>query len=85
VSWSIPWTERSLKDLERLHKPLRQRIIAAVERFADTGHGDVRRLRGRDKDIFRLRVGEWRVLFAALDDLVLLVLRVRARGSAYKP
>jgi mRNA interferase RelE/StbE len=85
VSWTLEWTERALKDLARLDKRTRERIVAAVERLAATGEGDVRRLHGRDRDLYRLRVGEWRVLFTVLDGLVLLVLRVLPRGSAYRP
>ncbi len=37
---------------------MRERIVAAVERLAETGMGDVRRLRGKEQEIYRLRVGE---------------------------
>ena len=64
---------------------MRERIVAAVERFAETGMGDVRRLRGKEQEIYRLRVGEWRVLFARRKTRVILVLRVRPRASVYQP
>ena len=35
---------------------MRERIVAAVERFAETGMGDVRRLRGKEQEIYRLRI-----------------------------
>jgi mRNA interferase RelE/StbE len=76
---------RALKDVARLDRPMRERIVAAVERFAETGMGDVRRLRGKEQEIYRLRVGEWRVLFARRKTRVILVLRVRPRASAYQP
>ena len=53
--------------------------------LADTGEGDVRRLHGRDRDVFRLRVGEWRVLFTVIAGLVVLIARVHPRSSAYRP
>ena len=62
MSWRAEWTQRALKDVARLDRPMRERIVAAVERFAETGMGDVRRLRGKEQEIYRLRVGEWRVL-----------------------
>ena len=76
---------RALKDVARLDRPMRERIVAAVERFAETGMGDVRLLRGKEQEIYRLRVGEWRVLFARRKTRVILVLRVRPRASAYQP
>jgi mRNA interferase RelE/StbE len=85
VAWTLQWSARALKDLARLDRSIRERIVTAVERLADTGEGDVRRLHGRDRDVFRLRVGEWRVLFTILDGLVVLIARVHPRGSAYRP
>ena len=85
MSWRAEWTQRALKDVARLDRPMRERIVAAVERFAETGMGDVRRLRGKEQEIYRLRVGEWRVLFARRKTRVILVLRVRPRASAYQP
>ena len=38
------------------------RVTAALERLASTGHGDVKKLQGRPNE-FRLRVGKWRVFF----------------------
>ena len=85
MSWRAEWTQRAVKDVARLDRPMRERIVAAVERFAETGMGDVRRLRGKEQEIYRLRVGEWRVLFARRKTRVILVLRVRPRASAYQP
>lgn len=43
---------------------------------------NVRALRGRE-GLMRLRVGDWRVIYTA-DLVVLLVVRVAPRGSAYE-
>jgi mRNA interferase RelE/StbE len=43
---------------------------------------DVRKLQGRD-DEYRLCVGDWRVIFSQ-DGVILDVLKVRPRGSAYE-
>jgi mRNA interferase RelE/StbE len=46
--------------------------------------GDVKRLRGRER-LWRLRVGEWRVIFdRRSDERVIDVLAVRPRGRAYR-
>ena len=85
MAWTLQWSERALKDLARLDRRVRERIVAALERLAETGDGDVRRLHGHDRDVFRLRVGEWRVLFTVSDGFIVLVARVHPRGSAYRP
>jgi mRNA interferase RelE/StbE len=55
---------------------------AAIQRLPD---GDVRRLEGTSLQ-WRLRVGDWRVIFTmAPSERTILVLLVRPRGAAYKP
>jgi mRNA-degrading endonuclease RelE of RelBE toxin-antitoxin system len=60
----VEWTEPSLRDLAALNKGIARRIKQAVERFAGTGAGNVKRLQGVDPPEYRLRVGDWRVRFA---------------------
>ena len=65
-------------------KPDRARIVAAIDRLAETPHlgtslkGDLRGLR-------RIRVGDYRILYEVRDkELVVLVVRVAHRGDAYR-
>lgn len=61
-----------------------RRIRSKVDQLAsDPGSlaNNVKRLK-RSDDLFRLRVGDWRVIYTE-DLLVLLVLRIASRGSAY--
>ena len=77
------WTKRALKEATRLDATTRQRVLAAIKRLCEENQGDVRRLQGMD-EVYRLRVGDWRVIFSYQDDLTILVHRVRPRGDAYK-
>jgi mRNA interferase RelE/StbE len=45
----------------KLSPDVRNRIDKRLMEFAKTGHGDLKRLRGREG--MRLRIGEWRVIF----------------------
>ena len=85
MSLQVHWTDRALKDVERLDRPLRHRIVEAVERFAATERGDMKRLQGDKSGIFRLRVGEWRVLFSSEAKGEITVRRVLPRSGAYRP
>lgn len=77
-------THRAERDLDDLDPPVRGRVVATVRRFAETGHGDVRKLRGAEGR-WRLRVGDWRVLFTyAEEGDALLILRVLPRDQAYR-
>ena len=86
MSRPVLWTDRALRDADRLQRRIRERVFAAVDRFAATGHGDVKRLQGRD-DESRLRVGDVRVFFrydADTDGITITVLRVLPRDRAYR-
>jgi len=78
----IEWTARAAKDLDACHRELRQRILSAVEKMAE-GEGDVRRLRDVIPPLFRLRVGDYRLLFRYEAGTV-VVLRVLPRDKAYR-
>jgi mRNA-degrading endonuclease RelE of RelBE toxin-antitoxin system len=56
----------------------------AVDRFAASGQGDVRPLAGPE-DRWRLRVGDWRVIFSYdADTGEFLISRVLPRDRAYR-
>ena len=84
MSFSIRIKESAAKELRRVAKPDRGRIVAAIDRLAETPHlgaalkGDMRGLR-------RLRVGDYRVVYEVRDDeLVVLVVRIAHRRDAYR-
>lgn len=84
MTWEITWTQRATHDLRGLDREVASRVVAAIERFAQTGYGDVVRLKGQRSE-FRLRVGDWRVRFIyGLERRMLLVLRVLHRREAYR-
>ena len=83
MSFSIRIKESAAKELRRVAKPDRARIVAAIDRLAETPHlgtslkGDLRGLR-------RIRVGDYRILYEVRDkELVVLVVRVAHRRDAY--
>jgi len=85
LTLQIRWADRAAKDLARLDRRTRERIVAAIELLAESERGDIRRLQGSRSDILRLRVGGWRVLFSKDEGPSIVVRRVLARGSAYQP
>jgi mRNA-degrading endonuclease RelE of RelBE toxin-antitoxin system len=66
-----------------LDRAVSRRIKVAVERLAETGAGDVKKLQGVDPPEFRLRSGDWRVRFDLAGE-ALRILRVRNRKDAYR-
>lgn len=79
----IEWTEAALEDMAALDKGIARRVKQSVERFAETGTGNVKRLQDIHPPEFRLRIGDYRVRFHQ-DGETLRVLRVRNRREAYR-
>ena len=79
----VEWTEPALEDMAALDKSIARRVKQAVERFAESGAGNVKRLQSIDPPEYRLRVGDYRVRFHR-DNETVRVLRVRNRREAYR-
>ena len=79
----IEWTRRAEREGSRLPARTRERIVAALDRYAETESGDVRKLADVDPPEWRLRVGAYRVRFRRRGD-VLEVLHVLRRDRAYR-
>lgn len=69
---ALRYEGRVNKDLRRLDPDTQARILSALERFAATGEGDVRPLRGEFAGSYRLRVGKWRV-YLLLEETQIIV------------
>jgi mRNA interferase RelE/StbE len=74
------------KALRRLPRDIAQRIRQRLYEIAldpYAKHLDVTKLQNRPG--FRLRVGDWRVIYEIKgDELIILVLRVAPRGEVYR-
>ena len=83
-AWRVEFSRAAMRDLRRLDRPVRVRILDALERLANNpAEADVRRLSGPSGE-WRLRVGDWRVRFLRDSaERVILVTRVLPRGRAY--
>ena len=60
----IEWTERAIKDLEKLDRPIARRILRRLARFSRNFQGIVPEpLTGEPKGTFKLRIGDCRAEF----------------------
>jgi mRNA interferase RelE/StbE len=84
MSKKITYSRTALKALRQMPRPTALRIRAKIEQYAAKPESLSRNIRTLiDYDgIVRLRVGDWRIFLR--DEIVLLVLEVKSRGSAYK-
>lgn len=76
----IQYSKRSVKAINGMDKPTKQRIKKAIEAIPN---GDIKPLKGFDGS-YRLRVGDWRVIFSYIDKDVILIEKIAPRGEVYK-
>jgi len=73
------YAKRAVRDIKRLHNPIKQRIKKGIENLP---MGDVKKLRGHD-NLYRLRVGDWRIIFSYADRDIILIEEIETRGDSY--
>ena len=84
MSFSIRIKRSAARELKRLVKPDRVRIVAAIDRLAETPHLGAA-LKGELRGLRRLRVGDHRVVYEVRDDeLIVLVVRIAHRRDAHR-
>lgn len=85
MSWRIEYSEDAFITLRRIPANISSTIRAKLERLAanpKAPNNNVKPLKGRDG--FRLRVGDWRVIYTLKNSvLTVYVITIAPRGSAY--
>ncbi|MQA13542.1 MAG: type II toxin-antitoxin system mRNA interferase toxin, RelE/StbE family [Pseudonocardiaceae bacterium] len=84
-SYTVQYDARAVKELGKLDKPVARRIVTAVEALrADPRPAGCRALTGFP-GLWRIRVGDYRVVYTIKDaELVVLVLRIAHRSAVYR-
>jgi len=83
--WHIIMKRQPEKMLRRLPRNLGRRIDGAILSLIDNPQPvNSKKLVGHD-NLYRLRIGDWRVVYAIENEqLIILVIRIASRGSAYQ-
>lgn len=82
MKYELRFKPRALKDLKRLPANQQKRVIGKIERMSDSLAGDVKQLTDFTPE-FRLRVGDYRVLFE-IEGTKITIYRVRHRRDVYR-
>ena len=72
--------KQATKAISGMDKPTKQRIKQAI---SEIPNGDIKRLQGYT-ELFRLRVGDWRIVFSYYDAETVLIEKIAPRGGVYK-
>jgi len=80
--YSIDWKESAIKELEKLDRSISSRVFKNVEELKEgLVKKDVKRL--QRSTYFRLRVGDYRIIFS-LEDNTITILKMGHRKNIYK-
>lgn len=78
---NLAFSKQAVKTINRMDSATKQRIKAAIDRLPD---GDTKQIKGRSIVTYRLRVGDWRVLYSFEDQSTILIEKIAPRGEVYK-
>jgi mRNA interferase RelE/StbE len=82
-SYRVEWLDDARADVRRLGRTTALNIFDGILHYARTGGGRIAPLHGDMAGSFRLRLGDYRVLFTLEDD-VMRIFGVRHRSEAYR-
>jgi mRNA interferase RelE/StbE len=80
----VEYNQQAAKTLAKMDRRTSNQILAKIDQLASDPASlanNVIRMKG-DSDLFRLRVGDWRIIYR--DGIILLIVRIAPRGSAYE-
>jgi mRNA interferase RelE/StbE len=83
--WKVVFHRQAEKVLHRLPKDLVSRLWKAIQNLASNPRPEgCKKLEGHD-NLYRIRVGDWRISYAVEDDtLIILILEIAPGGGAYR-
>jgi len=81
MTYHIEFKPRAAKDLNALDRPTARRVLEKIRSLENDLAGDVKRLTNFTPE-YRLRVGDYRVLFETEGDRV-IIYRIKHRSRAY--
>ena len=80
---NFTWPDSARADLRAIDREIALRILHGLTEYGESGKGDLKALAGQWQGYLRLRIGEYRVIFAIAPEEITIV-RVRHRSEAYR-
>ena len=86
LMYGISINPSALKELSKLPKAVVKKTEKAISALAENPRPDgVKKLKGSDDDLYRIRVGDYRIIYAIEDEIkVIDILRIGHRKDIYR-
>ena len=76
----VEYARAAVKVINGMDRTTKQRIKAGIEKLPE---GDIKPYKG-SPGTYRLRVGDWRILFSYPEHDIILIEKIGPRGGVYK-
>ena len=80
----VLWSVEARADLRAIDRDTALGLLRSLARFIETEAGDVKQLHGFNPPQYRLRIGDWRMIFRKSGTESIEIVRVRNRREAYR-
>ena len=85
MAYKVRWDVRAYKELKNLDNKDAINVLNAVTRLVEDPSADCKPLEGKFKNKYRLRVGDYRVIYwVKEDENAIFIISVRHRREAYE-
>jgi mRNA interferase RelE/StbE len=86
ANYKIVFVKSAIKDLKTLNKTLVKRIITSIELLSKNPRPrNSKKLTGNNENLWRLRVGEYRIVYHVSDQVkIVSIRRIRHRKDVYR-
>ena len=85
LTYKIVLDKKVIKDLKKIDKTWQKKIIQTIETTLTTEPYSGKKLVGNLSDYFRVRVGDYRVIYEIFDEIVTVeIIKIKHRKNIYK-
>jgi mRNA interferase RelE/StbE len=86
VTYRIEFRPAALRDLKSLPRDILDRVSRKISALAENPRpSGAEKLSGSEEDCYRIRVGDYRILYAIQDKVsLIIIIRVRHRREVYR-
>jgi mRNA interferase RelE/StbE len=85
MTYKVVIADKAKKNIKRLDKQTQTRIVKAIKKLAENPRPNgCKALQGEFKGLTRIRIGDYRIIYEIVDNmLIITVLTVAPRGGIY--
>ena len=83
MPWEIQWSRTAEKQLSKIDKRNAQKIVSRLDAITDNPYAHIEKLRGND--LYKLRVGSYRVIMILEQQkMIIFVIETGHRSTIYR-